>query len=65
MDFSVPRSPARALKAPASPRCPRALAGAIAGIALERLREGRAGDPAAVDANYVRRSDAELLWKDR
>ena len=44
---------------------PAALAGAIAVIALERLREGRAGDPAAADANYVRRSDAELLWKDR
>ena len=44
---------------------PPALAAAIAAIALERLREGRACDPAATDANYVRRSDAELLWKDR
>jgi tRNA threonylcarbamoyladenosine biosynthesis protein TsaB len=44
---------------------PRAVAGAVAAIALERLREGRACDPAAADANYVRRSDAELLWKDR
>jgi tRNA threonylcarbamoyladenosine biosynthesis protein TsaB len=40
---------------------PRALAGAIG-----RLAAGFEGsDPAAVDANYVRRSDAEMLWKDR
>jgi tRNA threonylcarbamoyladenosine biosynthesis protein TsaB len=43
---------------------PRALAGAVARIALERLRAGEALDPAAVDANYVRRSDAELFWKE-
>jgi len=30
--------------------------------AIGRLAE--AGDPAALDANYVRRSDAELFWKD-
>lgn len=41
---------------------PRLLAGAIAGIAASRLH--LALDPAAVDANYVRRSDAELRWKD-
>jgi tRNA threonylcarbamoyladenosine biosynthesis protein TsaB len=39
---------------------PRALAGAIARIA--GLKAG--GDAAAIDANYVRRSDAELFWKD-
>jgi tRNA threonylcarbamoyladenosine biosynthesis protein TsaB len=43
---------------------PRALAGAIAGIALTKLRRGLAADPAEVDANYVRRSDAELFWKE-
>ncbi len=38
---------------------PSALAGAIA-----RLASGEeARDPAALDANYVRRSDAEILWK--
>ena len=39
---------------------PRALASAIARLAshAEPL------DPAALDANYVRRSDAELLWKE-
>jgi tRNA threonylcarbamoyladenosine biosynthesis protein TsaB len=39
---------------------PRALAGAIARLASR----GEPQDPAALDANYVRRSDAELLWKE-
>jgi tRNA threonylcarbamoyladenosine biosynthesis protein TsaB len=43
---------------------PRAIAAAVGRIALERLRAGEAPDPAAVDANYVRRSDAELFWKE-
>jgi tRNA threonylcarbamoyladenosine biosynthesis protein TsaB len=37
---------------------PEALAAAIGRLA------GEGGDPAALDANYVRRSDAELLWKE-
>lgn len=40
-------------------RTPRELAGAIA-----RLAPAEARDPAALDANYVRRSDAELFWKE-
>lgn len=43
---------------------PRSLAGAIARIAYRRLCRGEAQDPAALDANYVRRSDAELFWKE-
>jgi tRNA threonylcarbamoyladenosine biosynthesis protein TsaB len=43
---------------------PRALARAIARIAAWRLARGEVQDPAALDANYVRRSDAELLWKE-
>lgn len=39
------------------------LAGAIARIAARRFELGLGQDPAAIDANYVRRSDAELLWK--
>jgi tRNA threonylcarbamoyladenosine biosynthesis protein TsaB len=38
---------------------PRALAGAIALLAFDRLQ-----DPAKLDANYVRRSDAELHWRE-
>ena len=51
---------------PDAPRvtAPLALAGAIARIAAERLARGEAQDPAALDANYVRRSDAELFWKE-
>ena len=45
--------------------CPRALASSIAELALKRFRLGENGDPALVDANYVRRSDAELFWTDR
>jgi len=40
------------------------LAGAVGKIAAARFAQGLAQDPAAIDANYVRRSDAELLWKD-
>ena len=43
---------------------PAAIVGAIGRIAWNRLRRGGAQDPAEIDANYVRRSDAELLWKD-
>jgi len=42
---------------------PRAMAAMIGRIAEERLAKGDAGEPAAIDANYVRRSDAELLFK--
>jgi tRNA threonylcarbamoyladenosine biosynthesis protein TsaB len=42
----------------------RPLAAAIAHIASRRFDEGLARDPAEIDANYVRRSDAELLWKE-
>jgi tRNA threonylcarbamoyladenosine biosynthesis protein TsaB len=41
---------------------PRALAAAIGHIAWDEFTAGRASDPAEIDANYVRRSDAELFW---
>ena len=41
-------------------RTPRELASAIA-----RIAPSDACNPAAIDANYVRRSDAELFWKER
>lgn len=43
---------------------PRALAGAIGRVAERLYRAGKATDPSAIDANYVRRSDAELFWTD-
>ena len=41
-------------------KAPQALAGMMAKMALCR----EALDPAAIEANYLRRSDAELLWKE-
>jgi tRNA threonylcarbamoyladenosine biosynthesis protein TsaB len=43
---------------------PRAVAGAIGMIAHKMYLDGCAPDPAAADAQYVRRSDAELFWKE-
>ena len=41
----------------------RAIAAALGRIAARNFLAGEHPDPAAVDANYVRRSDAELLFK--
>jgi tRNA threonylcarbamoyladenosine biosynthesis protein TsaB len=43
---------------------PRELAAAIGHIAWDEFTLGRSSDPADIDANYVRRSDAELFWKE-
>jgi len=48
-----------ALDGRAVTQTPRALAGVIGRLAAARLV-----DPVEIDANYVRRSDAELHWKD-
>lgn len=37
---------------------------AIAAIAWREFEAGLAKDPAEIDANYVRRSDAELFWRE-
>lgn len=42
-----------------------ALALAIGRLGLERARRGELVDALRLDANYVRRSDAEAAWKDR
>jgi tRNA threonylcarbamoyladenosine biosynthesis protein TsaB len=39
------------------------LAAAIAAVAEERASCGGFSDPLELDANYVRRSDAEIFWK--
>ncbi len=59
-------TPFRACVDPAIPVviAPRALAAAVGRIAWGRLKAGLVSDPAAIDANYVRRSDAELFWKE-
>ncbi len=43
-------------------QAPRQIARAVAAIAASRIEA--ALDPAEIDANYVRRSDAELRWKE-
>jgi tRNA threonylcarbamoyladenosine biosynthesis protein TsaB len=43
---------------------PRALAAAVGQIAYDRFCAGLARDPAEIDADYVRRSDAELFWRE-
>jgi tRNA threonylcarbamoyladenosine biosynthesis protein TsaB len=70
---TLPRGPLElistdAIPDPGNPRfavtqAPRALAAAIGQIALVKFRAGLALDPAEADANYIRRSDAELFWK--
>ena len=59
-------SPFRAFVNPSIPvvTAPRALASAVGRIAWREFRSGRAMDAAMIDANYVRRSDAELKWRD-
>lgn len=42
---------------------PQQLAGMIASLAIRRCRSGAPCDPASIEANYVRRSDAEIFWK--
>lgn len=42
-----------------------ALAAAIGRLGYERARRGEVVDALTLDAHYVRRSDAELLWRDR
>jgi tRNA threonylcarbamoyladenosine biosynthesis protein TsaB len=39
------------------------LAPIIGKIGYERAQEGRVGDALSLDADYVRRSDAEIFWK--
>jgi hypothetical protein len=39
------------------------LAGTLGRIGLRLLKEGKTTDAVALDANYVRRSDAEIFWK--
>jgi tRNA threonylcarbamoyladenosine biosynthesis protein TsaB len=40
------------------------LAAGVAELGEERAHEGKFTDPLVLDANYVRRSDAEIYWKD-
>ena len=63
-DVELPLAGTRFASAPVV-KAPRSIAAAVARLAVEAYRAGRAADPAALDANYVRRSDAELFWRER
>jgi tRNA threonylcarbamoyladenosine biosynthesis protein TsaB len=63
-DVSIREGSYPMLEASRVVQAPRAIAGAVAKIAARRFELGLAQDPASVDANYVRRSDAELLWRE-
>jgi tRNA threonylcarbamoyladenosine biosynthesis protein TsaB len=54
----------RAAKGETLIRCVDGLAAGVAELGEERAREGKFTDPLLLDANYVRRSDAEIFWKD-
>ena len=43
--------------------CPPSLASVVGVLAQERAERGEFSNPLELDANYVRRSDAEILWK--
>ncbi len=60
-EFIAP--PGTALPVPFT-EAPSALAAAVALCAEQDGEEGKWLDPAALDANYVRRSDAELFWRE-
>ena len=63
-DLFQPRLESTAFATSRFTATPLAIAPAIAQIAI-KLAESGAGDPLLVDANYVRRSDAELFWVDK
>ena len=64
LEVWLPTLPDREYELISTMQSPRALAAAIGHIAWDDFTAGRACDPADIDANYVRRSDAELFWKE-
>jgi len=64
LDTWLPTLPTNDCELISTVSAPRALAAAIGHIAWNEFTAGRPSDPAGIDANYVRRSDAELFWKE-
>ncbi|MBX9600861.1 MAG: tRNA (adenosine(37)-N6)-threonylcarbamoyltransferase complex dimerization subunit type 1 TsaB [Bryobacteraceae bacterium] len=60
----VTPSPELASGLPRVMQSPLSLAGAVAAIAWPRFLAGETLHPALIDANYVRKSDAELHWRE-
>ncbi len=64
LDAWLPALPVNDCELISTVSAPRVLAAAIGRIAWDEFTAGRSSDPAVIDANYVRRSDAELFWKE-
>ena len=62
-DFAKLPAPPELLSRFLQTTAPRALAAAMARIALQNWRAGAACDPLTVDANYIRRPEAEVLYR--
>lgn len=56
--------PERAERGEVLALCETALAAGVAQLGEQRAQRGEGGDALHLDANYVRRSDAEIFWKD-
>lgn len=61
---AAPNWVGRAAKGEAILRCPDGLAAGVAELGEERAQRGEFTDSLQLDANYVRRSDADIFWKD-
>ena len=63
LDAWLPALPVNDCELISTVSAPRVLAAAIGRIAWDEFTPA-AQRPAVIDANYVRRSDAELFWKE-
>ena len=61
--MSAPGWAAREQRGDRLTACPADVASLIGELAEERAKRGQFTDPLQLDANYVRRSDAEIFWK--
>ena len=61
---NVDKLKARIAVADTFDRCTTELASVIGALAEKRASQGDFSDPLLLDANYVRRSDAEIFWKE-
>jgi tRNA threonylcarbamoyladenosine biosynthesis protein TsaB len=61
---AAPNWERRAAKGEGILRCSDDLAAGVAELGEERAQRGEYTDALELDANYVRRSDAEIFWKD-
>ena len=61
---SAPSWEKRAARGESVAVCGKALASGVAELGEERARGHEVSDALHLDANYVRRSDAEIFWKD-